>query len=101
MTIDPMYFHFLLPGERRIAYWGSARIRHVQGHSRQLVAGAYVILAAIWGSLGGVVVLSGIIVESTLDGPAGPTLLLVGLVLIVVGVLRQIQSRNARARGDP
>jgi hypothetical protein len=48
----------MFPGERRLATWGANRVLMVQrGDSRQLVAGAYVILAALWGAVGGVIIL--------------------------------------------
>lgn len=101
-VVDPKIFRWMLPGERRLANWGTGRIRKVQGDSRQLVAGAYVILAAMWGSLGGIVGLVGIVLlAATKRSSAGPVLLIGGAVLIGIGVLRQVQSRNARRRGDP
>ncbi len=58
------------------------------------------VLEAIWGSLGGVFVLCGIILQSTSNGEVGPALLLVGFLFLGVGIARQLQSRNARARND-
>jgi hypothetical protein len=87
----------MAPGERRIALWGAGRIRKIQGDSRQLVAGAYVILAAMWGSVGGIVIFIGIIVNATATrSPAGLLLIVVGIALVGVGLLRQVQSHHAR-----
>src|ERR1700735_2052889 len=44
-------FRWLLPGESVVAVWGMNRVSKVQGNSRDLVAGAYTVLAALWGSL--------------------------------------------------
>jgi hypothetical protein len=56
--INSNIFRWMFPGERRLATWGANRVLMVQrGDSRQLVAGAYVILAALWGAVGGVIIL--------------------------------------------
>lgn len=100
--IDPGRFRALAPGERRLALWAAGRVQMVQGDSRQLVAGAYVALAAMWGSLGVVIGLVGIVIDTTAKkSPTGVVLILVGIALVGVGVLRQGQSRNARKRGEP
>jgi hypothetical protein len=103
IPIDPSTFEWMFPGERRVAMWGTNRVRKVQrGDSRQLVSGAYVILAAMWGSLGGTVGLIGIVLDATAkSGTAGSPLFVAAGVLLAVGALRQFQSRNARRRGDP
>jgi hypothetical protein len=72
------------------------------GDCRQLVAGSYIILAATWASLGGVVALAGVVIEATAKtGVLGSALLVAGGALLTIGFLRQVQSRNARRRGDP
>ena len=101
-AVDPNRFKWLLPGERRVALWGANRVRKVQGNSKDLVAGAYVILAAIWGSTGGVIVVVGVILDAiSKTGVAGSTLLLVGLVPLAIGGIRIAQSRNERQQIDP
>jgi hypothetical protein len=98
---DPI-FHWLFPGETRVATWAIGRVQKVQGNSKELVAGAYIVLAAMWGSLGGVVCLIGIVIDITSkDGSPGTTYLLVGLVGVIIGILRQLQSRRARQRNRP
>jgi hypothetical protein len=94
-------FRWLLPGERRLAFWGAGRVRKVQGDSRQLVAGAYVILAAMWGSLGGIVGLVSVVLDFARGAAAGYVLPVVAIALCRIGMLRLIQSRNARRCGEP
>ncbi|MBU6495345.1 MAG: hypothetical protein KGR42_02875 [Acidobacteria bacterium] len=91
----------MVPGERRVALWAVGRVQRTQGNSRHLVAGAYYLLAALWGSLGSVVA----IVDETLiienNYSAGKTLLLVVGAIACVGYLRILQRRAALKRGDP
>jgi hypothetical protein len=92
----------MAPGERRLALWAAERVRMVQGDSRQLVAGAYVALAAMWGPIGVVIGLVGIVIDVTVKtSPTGVVFIVMGIALVGVGVLRQVQSRNARKCGDP
>jgi hypothetical protein len=92
-------FHWLLPGETRVATWAMSRVRKVQGNSQQLVAGAYIVLAAMWGSLGGVIGLIGIALDSSSkDGASGNPYVLACLPVLAIGILRQVQSRRARLR---
>ena len=92
----------MIPGERRIARWGMGRVQRVQGNSKDLVAGAYVILASLWGSIGGVLVLLGIGLDvASKDGTAGSALLIVGLVPLAVAAIRIAQSRRARQSALP
>ena len=101
MIVDPSRFQWMLPGERRIAIWGANRVRVVQGDSRDLVAGAYAILAALWGSIGGVVVLLGVILDAVSGGgTTGSAFLLAGIAPLAVAAIRAMQSRNARRLGD-
>lgn len=96
--VDSRSFHWLLPGERKIAVWAMGRVQRVQGDSRQLVAGAYVILASLWGSVGGLLVLVGIFTDVTSSsGSGGGVLLLLGIALCAVAGVRIAQSRVARA----
>lgn len=75
-----------------------SRVQRVQGDSRELVAGAYIALAAIWGSLGGIFGLVGIVLDAIgSDGPSGTIFLLVGLLILVLAFFRQLQSRRARS----
>jgi hypothetical protein len=91
----------MLPGERRIARWGMGRVQKVQGSSKDLVAGAYVIVASLWGSIGGVLVLLGIALDvASKGGTAGSTLLLVGFAPLAVAGIRIVQSRRARQSGN-
>jgi hypothetical protein len=60
---DRHTFYWLLPGEGRVAFWAMGRVQNVQGNSKELVAGGYTVLAAIWGSLGGVIGLVGIALD--------------------------------------
>jgi hypothetical protein len=102
VTVDPSEFQWMMPGERRIAIWGTNRVRMVQSNSKDLVAGAYVVLAALWGSIGGVVVLLGVILDAvSRNGISGSALLLAGIASLAVAALRVVQSRKARHTGDP
>lgn len=102
MTVDPRIFHWMIPGERRIATWSVDRVQGVQGNSKDLVAGAYIVLAALWGSIGGVVILVGVILDVvSKSGTTGSTCLFAGMVPLVVAVIRVIQSRHARQLADP
>jgi hypothetical protein len=94
---EPLPFHWMVPGERRIAMWGANRVRRVQGNSRDLVSGSYLILASLWGSIGGVLILLGVIFDAAdVGGNAGSILLLVGLLLLAVSAGRIAQSRSSR-----
>lgn len=100
--MDPHTLRWVLPWERRVAVWGTNRIRQVQGNSRDLTAGAYVILAAIWGTTGGLLVIVGIAVDAeSKSGFSGSVVMAIGLLLLAVGTLRQIQARNCRRRHEP
>lgn len=100
MPIDLSRLRLMAPGERRLALWAGGRIQKVQGDSRQLVAGAYMVLAAVWGSLGAVIGLVGIMVEIQKNS-AGLILIIVGIAFGAVSFFRQAQSRAARRRDDP
>ncbi|HVA02512.1 MAG TPA: hypothetical protein VMU64_02095 [Acidimicrobiales bacterium] len=99
--VEPEPFRWMLPGERRIAMWGTYRVRKVQGDSRKLVAGGYIILAAIWGSVGGIIMVAAIVVMTATKGNPNPFLYVAGFVFLGIGFIRQIQSRNARRNGEP
>lgn len=86
-----------------MAVWAAGRVMKVQegrAGAVQLVAGAYIVLAAFWGSLGGVIGLVGIgLLFANIR--AGYVFLVVAFVPLAIGVIRQIQSRHSRMRGDP
>lgn len=92
----------MLPGEKRLALWAAGRAEKVQGNTRDLVSGAYIILAALWGLLGAVVLLVGALVDTVARGGSSALILFVaGAALLAVGFLRQIQSRHAREHDSP
>jgi Flp pilus assembly protein TadB len=94
-------FSWMLPGEKRVAIWAAGRAKKVQGNTRDLVSGSYIIVAALWGLLGAVVMLAGALVDTV--GRAGSSALIIfvaGAALLAVGFLRQLQSRHARKQ-DP
>jgi hypothetical protein len=101
VVVDPKFFRWMVPGERRFAVWATKRILMVQhGDSRQLVAGAYTVLASTWTSLGGIVLMGGLATYVfTKAGALASALLTAGCALVATGFLRQVQSRNARKRG--
>lgn len=73
----------------------------MQGNSKHLVAGAYVVVAALWGSVGGLLTLVGVGLDIvSKDGDAGSALLLLGFVPLMVAVMRIVQSRRARQCDD-
>jgi hypothetical protein len=101
--VGPERFDLMLPGERRMAVWAVGRVMKVQegrAGAVQLVAGAYVVLAAFWGSIGGMVGLVGIGLLFA-NIPAGYIVLIVAFLPLAVSAMRQIQARRSRARGDP
>ena len=72
----------------------------MQGDSRQLVAGGYTILASIWGSVGGMIIVAAIVVIMA-TGEPNPFLYAAGFAFLGIGAIRQVQSRNARRHGEP
>ncbi|MGC2168342.1 MAG: hypothetical protein WA580_04490 [Acidimicrobiales bacterium] len=91
----------MIPGERAVAIWCAHRVLRVQGNSKELVAGVYIALAALWGSLGGAVVMIGVVLDIiSRGGVAGSGFLLSGLVPLAIAAIRIAQSRNSRKRGE-
>jgi ABC-type proline/glycine betaine transport system permease subunit len=78
-----------------------AGCRRFRATLETFVAGAYVVLASMWGSLGGLLVLTGIVVDW--DGNTRPGLIvgLVGIALLAMAFVRLTQSRRARQSGRP
>lgn len=97
-NVDRSSFRWLLPGERPVAVWALGRVQKVQGNSRQLLAGAYIILAALWGTLGGTVgLVFGVLEFTNVHGPVIPGLFVAALALWGIAIVRQIQARRARS----
>jgi hypothetical protein len=99
MPVTGDEFRWMLPGERAVAVWGAGRAQKVQGDSRELVSGAYIIVAALWGLLGATVMLVGALVDVVgSGGPSSTTAFIIGAILLTVSFFRQTQSRRARKR---
>lgn len=93
-------FRWLFPGERRLGRWAAHRVESVQGDRRDLLAGAYLLLAALWGSIGGLMGLIGIGLDFA-DRDGNPWLL-AALALIAISfgrILQSLATRQDRAGG--
>lgn len=97
MPVAGNEFKWMLPGERRVASWGARRAKMVQGDSRQLVSGAYIILAALWALVGSTVTLVGALLD-LLGGSSSPVIFGVGAMFLSISFFRQVQSRRSRER---
>lgn len=90
-------FRWMLPGEKGVALWAAGRAQKVQGNTRDLVSGSYVIVAALWGLLGAMAMLAGVLVDTVgREGSSALIVFLAAAALLAISFLRQIQSRHAR-----
>jgi hypothetical protein len=90
---------FLLPVERGVGVLLLRRVKRVQQNDKDLVAGAYILLAAMWGflaSLAGIAFL--LLLVTGVDGPAIIGVLLGVVFLLGMGLVRRTQCQRSRRR---
>jgi len=98
---DHIGVRFLLPGERRLALWGASRVRETQGNPKQLLAGVYTVLAALWGTAGAAIGVVGVALDVLGHGRPAAAFIAAAFVLLGVSGVRQLQSRAALRSGSP